>query len=100
MHRAGTTKDTESPRSRRGSLSFRQGWHPVARVSRARALADECSPTGHGDREATREGAVSALGNEQFRVEAPGHDSEVNGYQEARALAHKLAEALESATDV
>jgi hypothetical protein len=34
---------------------------------------------------------VSALGCEQFRVEAPGHDSQVEGYAEARALVHKLA---------
>jgi hypothetical protein len=34
---------------------------------------------------------VSALGREQFRVEAPGHDSQVEGYAEARALVHKLA---------
>ncbi len=39
--------------------------------------------------------SVSALGDERFRVEAPGHDSEVSGYQEARALAHELAEGLE-----
>ncbi len=38
---------------------------------------------------------VSALGKERFRVEAPGHASEVEGYQEARALAHQLAAELE-----
>jgi hypothetical protein len=38
---------------------------------------------------------VSALGSEQFRVEAPGHDSQVEGYTEARALAHELAAGLE-----
>jgi hypothetical protein len=31
----------------------------------------------------------------RFRVEAPGHDSEVAGYAEARALAHQLAAGLE-----
>ena len=39
--------------------------------------------------------SISALGNERFRVEAPGHDSEVTGYAEARALAHELAAGLE-----
>ena len=39
--------------------------------------------------------SVSSLGNERFRVEAPGHDSEVEGYAEARALAHQLASELE-----
>jgi hypothetical protein len=39
--------------------------------------------------------SISALGNERFRVEAPGHDSEVEGYDQARALAHQLAEGLE-----
>jgi hypothetical protein len=36
-------------------------------------------------------GAVSvwSLGKERFRVEAPGRDSEVKGYQEARALAQR-----------
>jgi hypothetical protein len=38
---------------------------------------------------------ISSLGNERFRVEAPGHDSEVEGYAEARALAHQLAAGLE-----
>jgi hypothetical protein len=38
---------------------------------------------------------VSALGSEQFRVEAPGHDSQVEGYAEARAVAHRLASELE-----
>jgi len=28
--------------------------------------------------------SISALGRERFRVEAPGHDSEVEGYEEAR----------------
>jgi hypothetical protein len=32
--------------------------------------------------------SISSLGKERFRVEAPGHDPEVEGYQEARALAH------------
>jgi hypothetical protein len=42
-------------------------------------------------------GAVSvwSLGNDQFRVEAPGEDSEVEGYDVARATAHRLAEGLE-----
>ncbi len=39
--------------------------------------------------------SVSALGKERFRVEAPDHDSEVEGYQEARALAHQLAAELQ-----
>ncbi len=39
--------------------------------------------------------SISALGRERFRVEAPGHDSEVEGYQEARALAHQLAAGVE-----
>ncbi len=39
--------------------------------------------------------SVSALGKERFRVEAPGQDPEVNGYQEARALARQLAAGLE-----
>jgi hypothetical protein len=39
--------------------------------------------------------SISSVGNERFRVEAPGHDSEVTGYAEARALAHELAAALE-----
>ena len=39
--------------------------------------------------------SVSALGSGRFRVEAAGHDSEVEGYEEARALAHQLAEGLE-----
>ena len=39
--------------------------------------------------------SVSSLGSEQFRVEAPGHDSQVEGYAEARALAHQLAAGLE-----
>jgi hypothetical protein len=30
--------------------------------------------------------SISALGSEQFRVEAPGHDSQVGGYAEARLL--------------
>jgi hypothetical protein len=30
--------------------------------------------------------SISALGNERFRVEAPGHDSEVECYDEARVL--------------
>ncbi len=38
--------------------------------------------------------SASALGNEQFRVEAPGHDSQVEGYQEARAFAHQLTSGL------
>ncbi len=38
--------------------------------------------------------SVSALGKERFRVAAPGHDSEVKGYQDARALAHQLAAEL------
>jgi hypothetical protein len=38
---------------------------------------------------------ISSVGNERFRVEAQGHDSEVEGYQEARAVAHQLAEGLE-----
>jgi hypothetical protein len=39
--------------------------------------------------------SISSLGNERFRVEAPGHDSEVEGYEEARALARQLAAGLE-----
>ena len=39
--------------------------------------------------------SISSVGNERFRVEAPGHDSEVEGYDEARAPAHRLAAALE-----
>ena len=39
--------------------------------------------------------SVSSLGNERFRVEAPGHDSEVEGYEDARTLAHELAAELE-----
>jgi hypothetical protein len=39
--------------------------------------------------------SISALGSEQFRVEAPGHDSQVEGYTQARALAHRLAAGLE-----
>jgi hypothetical protein len=39
--------------------------------------------------------SISELGKERFRVEAPGHDSEVEGYQAARALAHELAARLE-----
>ena len=39
--------------------------------------------------------SISALGKERLRVEAPGHDSEVKGDQEARALAHRLAAGLE-----
>ncbi len=39
--------------------------------------------------------SILALGSERFRVEAPGHDSQVSGYQEARALAHQLAAELE-----
>jgi hypothetical protein len=39
--------------------------------------------------------SISSLGKERFRIEAPGHDSEVEGYQEARALAHQLAAGLE-----
>jgi hypothetical protein len=39
--------------------------------------------------------SISALGNERFRVEAPGHDSEVEGYDQAKALAHQLAAGLE-----
>jgi hypothetical protein len=38
---------------------------------------------------------ISSAGNERFRVEAPGHDSEVEGYAEARAVAHRLATKLE-----
>jgi hypothetical protein len=39
--------------------------------------------------------SISSVGNERFRVQAPGHDSEVEGYAEARALAHQLAAGLE-----
>jgi hypothetical protein len=39
--------------------------------------------------------SISSLGNERFRVEAPGHDSEVEGYAEAQALAHQLAAGLD-----
>lgn len=39
--------------------------------------------------------SISALGGERFRVEAPGHNSEVEGYDEAKALAHRLATALD-----
>ena len=35
--------------------------------------------------------SVSALGKERFRVEAPGHESEVEGYEQARTLAGQLA---------
>ena len=38
---------------------------------------------------------IFSLGNERFRVEAPGHDSVVEGYEEARTLAHRLAAGLE-----
>ena len=38
---------------------------------------------------------IFSLSKERFRVEAPCHDSEVKGYEEARALAHELAEGLE-----
>jgi hypothetical protein len=42
-------------------------------------------------------GAVSvwSLGNERFRVEAPRGDSEVEGYDVARAVAHRLAAGLD-----
>ncbi len=39
--------------------------------------------------------SISSVGNERFRIEAPGHDSEVEGYADARALAHQLAAGLE-----
>jgi hypothetical protein len=39
--------------------------------------------------------SISALGNEQFRVQAPGHDSQIDGYADARPLAHELAAGLE-----
>jgi hypothetical protein len=39
--------------------------------------------------------SISSLGNEGFRVAAPGHDSEVEGYDQAKALAHQLAAGLE-----
>jgi hypothetical protein len=39
--------------------------------------------------------SIWGLGKERFRVEAPGHDLKVEGYQEARALAHQLAEGLQ-----
>lgn len=39
--------------------------------------------------------SISSVGNERFRIEAPGHDSEVTGYAEARTLAHQLAVGLE-----
>ena len=39
--------------------------------------------------------SVWSLGGERFRVEAPGHGSEVEGYEEARGLAHELADELE-----
>ncbi len=39
--------------------------------------------------------SISSLGNERFRVEAPGHDSEVEGYDQAQGLAHQLAAPLE-----
>ncbi len=39
--------------------------------------------------------SVSALGSEQFCVEAPRRDEQVEGYQEARVLAHDLAAELE-----
>jgi hypothetical protein len=35
--------------------------------------------------------SISSLGKERFRVEAPGHESEVEGYDQAKALAHQLA---------
>jgi hypothetical protein len=38
---------------------------------------------------------ISSVGNERFCIEAPGHDSEVEGYAEARAVAHQLASGLE-----
>jgi hypothetical protein len=39
--------------------------------------------------------SISSVGNERFRVEAPGHDSEVEGYDQAKALGHRLAAGLE-----
>jgi len=39
--------------------------------------------------------SISGLGNERFRVEAPGHDSEVEGHEKAKPLAHELAAGLE-----
>jgi hypothetical protein len=39
--------------------------------------------------------SISALGNKRFRVEATGHDSEVEGHDQAKALAHQLAAGLE-----
>jgi hypothetical protein len=35
--------------------------------------------------------AVSALGPDRFRVQAPGHEEEVVGYDRARERAHELA---------
>ena len=39
--------------------------------------------------------SVWSLGRERCRVGAPGHDSQGEGYREARALAHQLAAELE-----
>jgi hypothetical protein len=39
--------------------------------------------------------SVWSLGHERFRVEAPGEESEVEGYDEARAVAHRLAAGLD-----
>ena len=38
-------------------------------------------------------GAVNvwSLGRERFRVSAPGHESEVVGFEQARSTAHELA---------
>ncbi len=39
--------------------------------------------------------SIWSLGSEQFHVQAPGHDSEVEGFEQARALAHQVATELE-----
>lgn len=39
--------------------------------------------------------SILALGTERFRVEAPGHDSEVQGCDQARTMARQLAAGLE-----
>ncbi len=38
--------------------------------------------------------SIWILGQERFRVGAPGHDSEAECFEQARELAYQLAEAL------
>ena len=59
-------RETQSPRPRGGSRSFRRSRHPAANVSRARALADQRPSTGDDDREAVRHG--QRLGSRQGAV--------------------------------